>query len=143
MLEELIQKRMRELWIDPLADFDDPLEGIYTLYERIGDVWSDEFFALGCPLNKLAQEMSPIDEGFRERIGQFFNCWQKTIEEALRQGQRSRIVDQRVCPRSSSLFIISVIEGALGMTKIQQDRRVYECCKQELKRYLDALRPDK
>ena len=141
VLEELIQKRIRELWIDPLADYEDPLEGLYSLYGRIGEVWNEEFFALGCPLNKMAQEMSPVDEGFRERIARFFTQWQQAIEDALRQGQRNRDVDPRVCPRSSSLFIISTIEGALGMTKIQRDREVYERCKQELKRYLDALRP--
>ena len=141
VLEELIEKRLRELWIDPLAEFEDPLEGIYVLYERIGEIWNDEFFALGCPLNKLAQEMSPLDGGFRERISRFFARWQGAIEEALCRGQRNHVVDQRVCTHSSSLFIISTIEGILGMTKIQRDRAVYECCKQELKRYLDSLRP--
>jgi len=142
VLEELIEKRIRELWIDPLADFDDPLEGIYVLYERIGDVWSDEFFALGCPLNKLAQEMSPIDGGFRERIGRFFRLWQKAVSKALLQGQSRGIVKPEIQPDDCALFVVAAIEGALGMTKILGDKAVYKRGKGELKRYLESLRLD-
>ena len=33
---------------------------------------------LGCPLNNLAQEMSPLDEGFRTRTQQVFELWMQT-----------------------------------------------------------------
>ncbi len=140
VLEELIEKRIQELWIDPLENYDDPLDGLYQLFDSIGQIWPDAFFYLGCPLNKLAQEMSPIDEGFRKRIEGFFQFWQNAAAEALQKGQEKGIVDASVNVQDSALFIIAVIEGILGMTKIQRDKAVYERGKRELKRYLESLR---
>lgn len=143
VLEELIEKRIRELWIDPLLNFDDPLEGIQMLFESLIEKWSDEFLFRGCPLNNLAQEMSPIDEGFRERINDFFHVWQNAIAEALRRGQQHGIVDRSINTEDSALFIIASIEGALGMTKNQQNKTVYVNCGKELKRYLGTLKAKK
>ncbi len=141
VFEELIQMRITELSIAPLKNFTDPLDGIHTLFENLGNVWDDEFFTLGCPLNNLAQEMSPIDEGFRERIEKFFQYWQKSIAEALKNGQKQGIVDASINTDDCALFILSAIEGALGMTKNYQNKEVYYSCSRELKRYLDTLKP--
>ena len=140
VLEERIQKRITELWIEPLKNFSDALEGIHALYKEIDNWWSDEFFTQGCPLNNLAQEMSPIDEGFRERIADFFQVWKTTIEDALKKGQNQGIVDQSINTNDSALFILSAIEGALGLTKNQQNKDVYYSCGRELERYLKSLR---
>ena len=140
VLEERIQKRITELWIEPLKNFSDPLEGIHALYKELDNCWSDEFFTQGCPLNNLAQEMSPIDEGFRERISAFFQVWKTAIEEALKKGQNLGIVDQSINVNDSALFILSAIEGALGLTKNHQNKEVYFSCGRELERYLKSLR---
>lgn len=142
VLEELIESYIRQMWIEPLQSFEDPLEGVYTLFKRIGEVWSDDFFFLGCPLNNLAQEMSPIDEGFRERIEAFFQYWRSAIAEALQRGQVRGIVDRNVNCQDSAQFIIAAMEGSLGMTKNQRDKAVYVNCGKELKRYLNALRTE-
>ncbi|MGR9074131.1 MAG: TetR/AcrR family transcriptional regulator [Gammaproteobacteria bacterium] len=140
VLEELIEKRIQELWIDPLKKFEDPLVGLHELYKRIGKVWNDDFFRLGCPLNNLAQEMSPIDDGFRERIEEFFLLWRDAFAEALERGRQQGIVAADVDCKQSAMFIISAMEGILGMTKNQRDKVVYAGCGKELKRYLESLR---
>ena len=140
VLEELIQKHISELWIDPLKNFSDPLEGIHTLFVELENAWSDEFFILGCPLNNLAQEMSPIDEGFRERIEKFFQHWQAGIEEALKNAQKQGNVDVSINTDDCAIFILAAIEGALGMTKNHQNKEVYYSCGRELKRYLNTLK---
>ena len=140
VLEELILKRMTELWIEPIENFDDPLEDMITLLNKVGQVWSDEFFALGCPLNNLAQEMTPIDEGFRDRIHNFFQVWQQTISETLKKAQQQGSVDKSINTDDSAMFILTVIEGALGMTKGHQNKEVYYCCCRELERYLETLK---
>lgn len=140
VLEELIQRRITELWIEPLKNFSDPLVGIHTLFQALDNAWSDDFFTLGCPLNNLSQEMSPIDEGFRERIKQFFQVWQNAISEALRKGQQQGIVEATINTDDCAIFILSAIEGALGMTKNYQDKEVFNSSSRELKRYLDKLK---
>ncbi len=140
VLEELIQKRITELWITPLKNYADPLEGIHSLFVNLDKEWSDDFFNLGCPLNNLAQEMSPIDEGFRVRIETFFKSWQTTIAEALERGQQQNIVDQLINVEDCANFILATIEGTLSMVKNKQSKTVFFSCSKELKRYLDTLR---
>jgi len=140
VLEERIQKRITELWITPLKTYDDPLQGIHSLFLKLDEEWSDAFFNLGCPLNNLAQEMSPIDEGFRERIESFFNDWKTAIVEALEKGQKKEIVYQSINTEDCSLFILAAIEGVLGMVKNHQSKAVYYSCGMELERYLNSLR---
>lgn len=139
VLEELIQKRITELWIEPLKNMTNPIEGIYTLCLSVGAVWQDDFFYKGCPLNNLAQEMSPIDEGFRERILQFFQHWALSFSNALKKGQNQGFVDKNINVENSALFILSLIEGAFGMAKTHQNKAVYLSCIEELKRYLQSL----
>ncbi|MEE9397511.1 MAG: TetR/AcrR family transcriptional regulator [Methylococcales bacterium] len=139
VLEERIQKTMYKLWIEPLNNFTDPLEAIQSVFEE-RDNWSDEFFTLGCPLNNLAQEMSPIDEGFRERIEKIFHDWQAAISDALIRGQKQGIVDNTINTNDCACLILASIEGTFSVTKNHQNREVFYSCCRELKRYLDALR---
>jgi len=140
VLEERIQERIKTLWIEPLQNYPDPLEGIYKLYAKLDTVWSDDFFNLGCPLNNLAQEMSPIDEGFRTRIETFFRGWKSAISEVLEKGQQQGIVDKTISPDDCAQFILCALEGSLGMVKNHQSKDVYYSCGRELKRYLNALK---
>lgn len=140
VLEERIQKRITELWIEPLKNFTYPLAGIHSLFLKLDEVWSEDFFNLGCPLNNLAQEMSPIDEGFRERIEVFFNQWKIELSNALQRGQQENIVDASINTDDCAIFILAAIEGALGMVKNHQSKTVYLSCGREIERYLNSLK---
>ncbi|OQK16160.1 hypothetical protein AU255_13730 [Methyloprofundus sedimenti] len=140
VLEEYIMKKGAKLWIEPLAHFSDPLKGLHTLFIEGENAWDDKLFTLGCPLNNLAQEMSPIDEGFRERIVKIFQFWKEAISEALKKGQKAGIVDKSINTDDSALFILMSIEGAWGLTKSHQNKEVYYSCGRELERYLNTLK---
>ena len=140
VLDELIIKRISELWIAPLKNCTDPLECIHRLFMDLDTAWSDGFFYQGCPLNNLAQEMSPIDEGFRARIENFFQVWQDTMSASLKKGQQQMMVDVEINTEDCALFVIASVEGALGMTKNFQNKEVYYRCGRELKRYLHTLK---
>ena len=84
--------------------------------------------------------MSPIDEGFRKRVEKIFIDWQAAISNALNKGQSLGIVDNAINRDDCALFILSTIEGALGMTKNHQNKEVYHSCGRELKHYLNMLR---
>lgn len=139
VLEELIEKRITEIWIDPLAAYDDPIAGLKKIFDDAGNIWKNDYFKLGCPLNNLAQEMSPIDEGFRERIQNFFEKWQTAIAEALLRGQEKGFVRHDIDIRETAGFIITVIEGAFGFAKVTQDKEKYFKCGKQLQMYLDML----
>ena len=144
VLDEDIAKKGEEMWIEPLNNFVDPLDGIYTLFIQNENaskrIWGDDVFNLGCPVNNLAQEMSPIDEGFRERIVGMFKFWKGALTDALKKGQQKGIVDLSINTEDSAMFILTIIEGAWGLTKVHQDKEVYLSCGRELKRYLNSLK---
>ncbi len=142
VLEELIQKNMYKLWMEPLKNVTDPLGAIHSVFEARNN-WSAEFFTFGCPLNNLAQEMSPIDEGFRKRIEKIFLQWQSAISEALKKGQTQGVVDKEINTDECALFILASMEGTLSMTKNHQNKEVFYSCCRELKRYLDSLKTNK
>ena len=52
--------QLRQGWIDVKSFLSE------TYMEKLAD--NSEMLCHGCPLNNFAQEMSPLDEGFRERI---------------------------------------------------------------------------
>lgn len=147
VFDEYIAKKGGELWVQPLYDFDDPLEAIHTLFVKNGlsakEDWGDEAITLGCPVNNLAQEMSPIDQGFRMRTEGLFEAWKEALSEVLKQGQQAGIVDPSVSTENSALFILSIIEGIQGLTKVHQDNEIYFTCGRELERYLSSLRVKK
>ncbi|NOQ81377.1 MAG: TetR family transcriptional regulator [Methylophaga sp.] len=139
VLEELIEKRISDLWITPLDNYDDPIAGIKSTFKTVGEAWGDTFFSLGCPLNNLAQEMSPIDEGFRTAIKSFMSYWQGAIVEALTRGQDNEFIKKDINLNETARFIITIIEGAFGQAKIAQDREEFFKCGEQLGRYLDTL----
>ncbi len=147
VLDEYISKQGAKMWVEPLYGFDDPLEGIYTLFmqnESVGEsIWGNEALILGCPVNNLAQEMSPIDEGFRKRIVGMFKAWRGALADVLKKGQQRGSVDQSINTEDSAMLILTIIEGSLGLTKVHQDKEVYLSCGRELKRYLDTLKSGK
>lgn len=147
VFDEYITKKGGELWVKPLYEFDDPLEGIHALFVKNGilaeETWGTEVIALGCPVNNLAQEMSPIDKGFRMRVENVFKIWKGALSDALKKGQKSGIVDNSVNTEDSAMLILTIIEGALGLTKVHQDEEVYFSCGRELKRYLESLKVKK
>ena len=74
IVEEIVEEITRDRWVRPLQrskdkDAIDALIGIVrAIPARPKDVKG------GCPLVNLAQEMSPLDEQFRERLERIFQC---------------------------------------------------------------------
>src|SRR5262249_46307960 len=96
---------------------------------------------LGCPLNNLAQEMSPLDRGFRWRTQQVFELWMQTFELALRRGQAAGTVSPTIDSRAVAFALVAEIEGIPSLPRTSQDRRVLRLGLQNLRRHLDAMRP--
>jgi AcrR family transcriptional regulator len=82
VIEQLIAGVMTAKWLAPLDDTDDPIGALIGVVE--GTSLQDAHVTGGCPLNNLAQEMSPIDEGFRMRLSHIFTGWIGGIADALR-----------------------------------------------------------
>src|SRR5277367_5154571 len=70
VVEEVISPDLRGKWLLPLLSGKDPIDALIAIVES--ESVRPEDVRGGCPLNNLAQEMSPLDEGFRKRLAQIF-----------------------------------------------------------------------
>ena len=141
VLDEVIKDGFLEFWLRPLEDSTDPIEGLKRLIRKAGKSFSTEDVLLGCPLNNLCTEMSPIDEGFRQRVNQIYELWQEGFARALRSGQVNGTVDKSIDARDCAIFIVASLAGCRSLAKNAQNREVLSACAQNLFRYLETLRP--
>jgi TetR/AcrR family transcriptional regulator, transcriptional repressor for nem operon len=141
LVDEVIAGMIRAQWVEPLAASVDPLTTIGDAFEAGADVLAHAPVNLGCPRNNLAQEMSPLDDGFRLRTQQVFELWMQTYELALRRGQASGTVSKTIDAHAVAFALVAEIEGILSLSKNSQDPRALSIGAQNLRRRLDALRP--
>lgn len=95
----------------------------------------------GCPLNNLAQEMSPLDERFRERLAKVFRAWQEGIATVLRRGQLEGTVRRDLDADETASFLVAMYEGYISLAKNAQDPKVLKVGIRNIVRWLRSLRP--
>ncbi len=139
IVDEVIGPDVRAKWVHPLLKSSDPIETLIDIVEahsiRLDDVRG------GCALNNLAQEMSPLDEGFRMRLAKVFREWQEGIADALREGQSRGTVRRDLEPDETAGFLIAMVQGYASVAKNAQDPRVSIAGKKNMVGWLRSLRP--
>ena len=143
VVEEIIQDYTLDKWVRPLAGFSDPIDGMLHILNDIGGKLDAQDVCLGCPLNNLAQEMSPIDEGFRQRLDHVYRLWRQGISEALARGQHAGKVRAEINSEAAATFIIAALEGCMGIAKNARDVKLLHSCGWGLMQYLETLRAAK
>ncbi len=141
VVDEVIYETLKANWIDPLINSDDPISTIQQILLESGEMMTQEDIRLGCPLNNLAQEMSPIDEGFRKRITAIYKEWQDVMEAACERGKEAGKFDKAVNSSEVSLLFIATLEGCLGFAKSTQSLETLLSCGHGLIDRLESLRP--
>ena len=139
LVDEIILGITREKWNRPLQGARNPIDALVSIFQS-RSTEQDEL-RCGCPLNNLAQEMSPLDEGFRKRLAKVFDEWHDGMASALREGQNRGLVRGDISPDETATFLIAGFEGCLSLGKTVQDVRVLRSAKGSIVRYLDSLRP--
>ena len=140
VLEELIQTFVLQFWLRPVEEATDPIDGLKRLIGNAEKNISDEDVFLGCPLNNLCLEMSPIDDGFRQRVKQVYELWREGFARALRAGQANGTVTSSIDAMDCATFIVASLAGCRSLAKNAQSRDILSACGQNLIRYLDTLR---
>lgn len=140
VVDEVIHEEVLNCWATPLADCQNPVDCLMNLLHKAAQEAGHEFVEMGCPLNNLAQEMSPVDEGFRQKLGNIYTLWRQAIANALATGQTNGKVRMDVNAEAAAIFIVAAIEGCLGMAKNARDINLLFECGEGLLHYLDTLR---
>lgn len=140
VLDEWIRPYLLATWTEPLNDKSvTPIERLKTSIINAGKNLEQEDIQLGCPLNNLAQEMSPIDEGFRRRTDALYQDWLESIAAILREGQQRNEIKHEIIPEDTALFIVASLEGCMGIAKNAQSREALMKCGKGVLDYLDSL----
>jgi AcrR family transcriptional regulator len=140
VVDEVIGARLEEWIFKPLRESKQP---VATLIEIIGlkALADEEAVTLGCPLNNLMQEMSPLDAAFKGRIEAIVTTWGGVIRDALERGQKAGEIRADVDCRAAALFILSAWEGCVGVAKSMQSAAGFQMCLGQLQGYVRGLAP--
>lgn len=141
VVDEVITGFLVERWSGSVRD--DPADPLAALQEvlrhRAADVSPDEA-ELGCPLNNIAQEMSPLDEEFRRRIDAAYERWIALFAGALEAAERAGTVRPGVDARRVATFLVATIEGSYSLAKGRRDISVLQSNLGMQVEYLEGLR---
>ncbi len=141
VLEEIIHEPLLEAYIADLRDeHTDPLDALQAVLRRRADDFESGGIELGCPLNNLTQEMSPLDEGFRARMAVTLDAWTDAFAEAIERGQRTGRIRVDMDARAVAHLLVAAIEGSFGMAKNARSVELLRSNLTTLACFLDTLR---
>ena len=89
---------------------------------------------------KLSQEVSGLDEGFRRRTARVYEDWHDGMAEALRDGQKRRVVRSDINADETATFLLAAWEGYAVLAKKSQDPRMLRSGQRSVIRLLESLR---
>jgi TetR/AcrR family transcriptional repressor of nem operon len=139
VVEEIIAPDVHGKWVLPFQSVKDPINALISAVQSIPvrpvDVRG------GCQLNNLAQEMSPLDSGFRKRLATIFDSWRKAVATVLREGQARGTVRRDINTADAACLLVAMVEGYASLAKNAQDPKVMKAGIRTIVDWLRSLRP--
>jgi AcrR family transcriptional regulator len=139
VIEEVVREGLDAMVFAPLRDSREPFAELLDVIRAKAARTDADNVKLGCALNNLMQEMSPLDAGFKKRLNGVLTAWQEAVEEALTRAQKQGQVRREVDARAAALFIVSAWEGCVGVAKNLQSVRDFRLCMKQLEEYVQGL----
>ena len=139
VVDEVIASNLHQKWVQPLRNAKDPIGVLARIVQS--ESLKREDVQRGCPLLNLSQEMSGLDEGFRRRTAKVYKDWHDAMAEALREGQKRRVVRSDINANETATFLIAAWEGYVVLGKNSQDARILQSGQRSVRRHLESLRP--
>jgi TetR/AcrR family transcriptional repressor of nem operon len=128
--EEAFQERVRDLDIIP-GSIDRLKHLIANFVERRSSIPG------GCPLLNTAVESDDGNPVLRERARQALGKWQNLLTSVINEGIQEREIRSGVDPRRLAMLIISSLEGALMISRLERNRDALLAARSHLDDYLN------
>jgi TetR/AcrR family transcriptional repressor of nem operon len=139
VVDEVIASNLHQKWVQPLRNAKNPIDVLVRIIQS--ESLKREDVQRGCPLLNLSQEMSGLDEGFRRRTAKVYKNWHDAMAEALREGQKRRVVRSDINPNETATFLIAAWEGYVVLGKNSQDPRTMQSGQRRVSGHIESLRP--
>ncbi len=136
--DEIIASKVHRKWVQPLRNAGNPIDVLIRIFRS--ESVKREDVRRGCDLLNLSQEMSGLDVGFRRRTARIYKDWHDAMAEALREGQKRRMVRNDINANETATFLIAAWEGYAALGKNSQDPRIMESGQRSVIRFLESLR---
>jgi TetR/AcrR family transcriptional regulator, transcriptional repressor for nem operon len=141
VVDEVVRGLLLERWGVMAPPSGDPVTSLQRILRGRAAGVSSREIELGCPLNNLAQEMSPLDQRFRRGVNATFDLWTESVAKDLEHGQKDGTVRRDVDPRKVAAFVVASIEGSFGLAKGAQSAALLRSNLEVLSSFLESLRP--
>jgi TetR/AcrR family transcriptional repressor of nem operon len=139
VVDEVIASNLDQKWVQPLRHAKNPIDVLIRIIQS--ESLKREDVQRGCPLLNLSQEMSGLDEGFRRRTAKLYKDWHDAMAEALREGQKRRVVRSDINANETATFLIAAWEGYVVLGKNSQDPRTMQSGQKRVSGHIESLRP--
>src|SRR6202047_328391 len=141
VVDEVIASLTHQKWVQPLRNAKNPIDVLVRIVQS--ESLKREDVQRGCPLLNLSQEMSGIDEGFRKRTARVYKDWHDAMAEALREGQKRKVVRSDINANETATFLIAAWEGYVVLGKNSQDPRTMQSGQKRVSGHIDSLRMER
>ncbi|MDQ2890314.1 MAG: TetR/AcrR family transcriptional regulator [Gemmatimonadota bacterium] len=139
LVDDVVKPTIIGRWITPLSQYPNPLKGILEQTKQLLGGLDPSELKLGCPLNNLVQEMTPVDKGFQKRLQATLTLWIAELEVHLKRGKKLGFVRKDVNTREVAHFVVMTIEGMAGLLKGLDDPALFAVLFASFKTYLQSL----
>lgn len=139
VVKEVVNDQLDLMIFRRIRESEQPVKTLLQIIDESRHQTELEAINLGCPLNNLMQEMSPLDKDFQVCLNNILSIWQSTVEDALRRDQKAGGVRADVDCHAAALFIVSAWEGCIGIAKSQQSLKNFSLCMKQLHSYVLGL----
>lgn len=139
IVDEILYPNYVGAWLHLEQETTQPVEAIIAGIQQQKNYCDEASIIYGCPLNNLIQEMSPLDEGFHQRLSRIVNKQIALISTALEQAKAKGQLKEYVISKDLAYFILAGIEGSWTVGKSKRSKAIFEASLNQLIHYLKLL----
>jgi AcrR family transcriptional regulator len=140
VIDEVIWTQAKEMWGHLLEGEGHVVDRMADLLRHEMENADDNSVSYGCPVNNLVQEMSSVDEGFRQRLERIQSAWREAMRKAIELGQAQGQIRLEVDADRMATLMVASFEGCNGIAKCARSSDLFKDCLQGIIDQLELLR---
>ena len=96
-----------------------PMEKLRRYFVAMRLLFENDGWKAGCPIGNLAQEMGPLNEGFRRKLQAVFRMMESGIRDCLVEAKAMNELDSELDADETAAFLLDSWEGAILRMKAE------------------------